>query len=517
MTRTRTRPPKAKELTIVDAILDDRLLGRFIKDIDTYKAWMVFLKAFYGIQDYTQEELGIFKEISGRDTWPTEQAMEAWLVIGTRGGKSFTIALLSVFLSCFVKYPQLAEGERGQILVVAPTRKQSGIIKEYAAGMIQEHPLLRTLVDSVTTEEIRLTNNISITTISSDYRSLRGFTAVACIADELAYFNTEGSKPDTEVVRALRSRLTSTEGPLLCISSPYAKKGELHNAYRKHFGKDSDILVLQAPSRTMNPTLSQKIIDRAIVEDPEAAKADYLALFREDISDFVDPDIVQKAVMVGVRERSPERGLGYIAFVDPAGGGGADAMTLAIVHNEGNISVVDALRVVYPPFSPEAVTVEFSELLHRFSIRQVTGDRFGGEWPRERFAQYNIEYESAKKSKSELYQDFLPLINSGKVRLLDDKTLIKQLVALERRVTRGSRDIIDHPPGGHDDAINAVAGAVAHPQEVRYAGTWSAGQSERFSPFRQIDERVLYPSGTLQADENRAGAFGHWKFDKKTY
>jgi hypothetical protein len=36
--------------------------------------------------------------------------------------------------------------------------------------------------------------------------------------------------------------------------------------------------------------------------------------------------------------------------------------------------------------------------------------------------------------------------------------LVDQLVNLERRTGRGGRDIIDHPPHGHDDIANAVAG-----------------------------------------------------------
>ena len=49
----------------------------------------------------------------------------------------------------------------------------------------------------------------------------------------------------------------------------------------------------------------------------------------------------------------------YVAFVDPAGGSGGDAMTLAIAHKEGNTAVLDALREVKPPFSPDAVVADF--------------------------------------------------------------------------------------------------------------------------------------------------------------
>jgi hypothetical protein len=66
----------------------------------------------------------------------------------------------------------------------------------------------------------------------------------------------------------------------------------------------------------------------------------------------------------------------------------------------------------------------------------------------------------AEKPKSEIYQDLLPLINSGAVDLLDNDRLQQQLVTLERCTSRGGRDSIDHTPGAHDDVANAVAGAL---------------------------------------------------------
>jgi hypothetical protein len=55
---------------------------------------------------------------------------------------------------------------------------------------------------------------------------------------------------------------------------------------------------------------------------------------------------------------------------------------------------------------------------------------------------------SRPKSRS---VDLLPLINSGAVDLLDHDRLVLQLTSLEKRTSRGGRDSIDHPPGGHDD------------------------------------------------------------------
>src|SRR5215467_11181556 len=106
----------------------------------------------------------------------------------------------------------------------------------------------------------------------------------------------------------------------------------------------------------------------------------------------------------------------YCGFVDPSGGS-ADSMTLAIGHRENDVVVIDALRERRPPFSPEDVVAEFSQLLATYHITRVTGDRYAGEWPRERFREHNITYEPALKPKSDLYRDLLPLINSRKIDL----------------------------------------------------------------------------------------------------
>lgn len=123
--------------------------------------------------------------------------------------------------------------------------------------------------------------------------------------------------------------------------------------------------------------------------------------------------------------------------------------------------VVDALREMKAPFSPEVVVGEMAALFKSYRVTAISGDRYAGEWPVEQFAKFGIRYEAAPKAKSELYVDLLPLVDSCRIELLDDPRLISQLCGLERRTARGGRDTIDHAPGGHDDVCNAVAGLAA--------------------------------------------------------
>lgn len=147
-------------------------------------------------------------------------------------------------------------------------------------------------------------------------------------------------------------------------------------------------------------------------------------------------------------------------------------MTLAIGHDEGQTVVVDALREVRPPFSPESVVADFADLLRDYRISRVEGDRYGGEWPRERFSVHRITYDVAAKPRTDLYRDALPLLNSRRIELPDHGRLVTQFCALERRTGRSGRDSIDHAPGAHDDLANAVAGLVAGTRKPNTKLTW---------------------------------------------
>jgi hypothetical protein len=134
-------------------------------------------------------------------------------------------------------------------------------------------------------------------------------------------------------------------------------------------------------------------------------------------------------------------------------------MTLAIAHRQADRAVLDVIREVRPPFSPESVVREFSNVLKLYGQSRVTGDRYAGEWPREQFMRFGIRYVPAEKSKSDLYLDLLPAINSRLLDLLDHDRLLAQLVGLERKTGRG-KDVIDHPKHANDDVANAAAGAL---------------------------------------------------------
>jgi hypothetical protein len=288
---------------------------------------------------------------------------------------------------------------------------------------------------------------------------------VAAVLDEIAIWRSEESaNPDAEIVAALRPGMATTKGLLLAISSPYARRGALWDAHAKHYGRDGDpVLVWQADTRAMNATVDESVVREAYESDPAAASAEYGAQFRTDVESFVSREAVEACVADGRHELPPVEGGWHVGFVDPSGGS-QDAMTLAIAHAEWRdgrvVAVLDAVRERKPPFSPESTTAEFADVLKSYGVGVVVGDRYAGEWPRERFREHGVAYEPAALPKSDIYREALPLLNSHALELLDDRRLVAQLLGLERRTGRSGKDSIDHGPGGRDDLANAACGAL---------------------------------------------------------
>jgi hypothetical protein len=106
------------------------------------------------------------------------------------------------------------------------------------------------------------------------------------------------------------------------------------------------------------------------------------------------------------------------------------------------------------------VVATFCAEFDRYRVGKVRGDRYAAQWPIEQFAINGVIYEQSEVVKSDLYRDFLPALNSNRIRLLDHTRMINQLLGLERRTVRGGRDSIDHVPGANDDIINAAVGAL---------------------------------------------------------
>src|SRR5262249_50203772 len=143
------------------------------------------------------------------------------------------------------------------IAIICCDRRQARTVLRYVRGFL-DLAILKRLVLSDQAETITLSNRVVIEVHTASFRSVRGYTLLAVIADEIAFWRSEDvyQNPDKEIISALRPGLaTVPTSLLLCLSSPYARRGALWDTYSRYFGKDSDeVLVWQATSKEMNPS-----------------------------------------------------------------------------------------------------------------------------------------------------------------------------------------------------------------------------------------------------------------------
>ena len=237
----------------------------------SWASWETFLAGLFALP-LSSDQLATWQTCTGRKNSPEQPFGEAWLICGRRSGKSRVLALIAVFLACFHAWTDyLAPGERGTILVLAADRKQARVIMRYVRGLLNGVPALATMVENDTAEEIELSGRVTIEVGTASFRTTRGHTLLAALCDEVSFWRSdESANPDTEILDALRPAMATVPGAmLLCASSPYARRGALWGAFRRWFGKDgTPVLVWQADTRTMNPTVPQRVIDERYELDP---------------------------------------------------------------------------------------------------------------------------------------------------------------------------------------------------------------------------------------------------------
>jgi hypothetical protein len=319
-----------------------------------------------------------------------------------------------------------------------------------------------------------LTNGSRIACYPCTLRSLRAVSIPAAILDEVGFWRLEGAADaDVEVQASIRRGMLGFSRPrAVKISTPYMKSGLLYADFQRAWGVDDpDLLVWRAPTALMNPTITRERLERERRLDPLRFAREYAAEFAEDISAFLVGAWVDDAVMVGWHEIPPQQGVANcIAAVDPSGGGN-DTFALAIVFLEGEgpeRCLVQAVGRAWggrgQAIDLQGVVGEIASIAQRYGVREVVGDAYAAGWTRQEFERAGLRYAEAKFSRSEAYLEAEPLFAQGRIGILDDPVLHRELKLLERRRRAGGRTVVDHPSGSayHDDRANALCLAAAH-------------------------------------------------------
>jgi len=457
------------EITLTRSISDTTLLGGPFTS-PSFWTWKTVGKAIDGIRLKEPREIELFETCTGRKY--NRQAVRAVrrliALVGRRGGKDRFLSAVAVWRAalCTNWKQHISAGEQAVVILLGADRKQAAILRRYCNGLLQA-PLLAAEVVRQTNETLEFRNGASLEIITNDAGLVRGRSAIAVIGSECCHWPTgeHAASSDEEVVGAAEPSMAMCPdgGLLLMGSSVYRKRGYMYHQCRKlHGNNDSDDICWFAPSNVMNPKLPAHVIDKAMAEDPHKAGAEYKGIWREDLSDCYPLDAIEASTDQNVYERSPQPNTSYVAFTDAAGGTGSDSFTLAIAHRlPDQTGVLDLVRERKPRFVPSNVVAEYATLLKSYNISEVQGDRFAGGFHSDEWRRNQITFTPCEHTTSENYLFLLPMLLSGRVRLINNATLRNQLAGLERSVV-GTKERVTHAAvaSAHDDVATAAAGAL---------------------------------------------------------
>ena len=465
-------------ISLTRAMDDVKLFGRTFQ-AESFWPWKTVAKLIDGLPLTETREIELFKQCTARTkllttTSLTKPVRRLVMLAGRRAGKDRFESAVAVWRAalCADWRKYISVGEQAVVLLLGADKKQAAILRRYCEGLLQA-PLLKPEIVRQTGDVIEFKNGASLEIATNDARLVRGRSAIAVLGSEASHWKTNeaSASSDEEVVGAAEPSLAMCpDGGLLMLgSSVYRKRGYMYRMYRKlHGNDDSDDICWFAPSSVMNPKLPQSVIDKAMEEDSSRARAEFLNTWREDVSDFIPVDVIENSTDFGSYERAPEpsSAVKYFAYCDAAGGTGKDSFTLAIAHREVNSRdrtvKLDLVRERKPRFVPSDVIAEFAAILRLYKITDVQGDGFAGGFHADEWAIHNIKFVPCERTTSENYLAALPILLSGRVRLIDNATLRQQLAGLERRVHGNTRESVSHPQthGAHDDVATSACGAI---------------------------------------------------------
>jgi hypothetical protein len=320
---------------------DPNLFGHVFSS-PSFWTWKCLAKVIDGIPLTEKREIDLFELCTGRkyDSRSVKAFRRIFILAGRRAGKDRFLSSVVIWrcaLCCDWRKYQ-SPGEGSVAILLGRDKKQAAILRRYCQGLL-EAPLLKKEVTRTTGEITEFRNGASLEISSNDVGLVRGRSAIAVLGSECCFWKSDekSASSDEEVVAAAEPSMSMCpdHGVLILGSSVYRKRGFMYRQYKELHGNDeAESLVWFAPSHVMNPRLPQSVVDKALQNDKARASAEYLNIFRDDVSDFVPAELIEACIDLETFERPPQGDIKYFAWCDAAGGLGSDSMTLALAHRQ---------------------------------------------------------------------------------------------------------------------------------------------------------------------------------------
>lgn len=455
-------------------------------------AQRTLLKTIYGLP-LTKPEQIIYRECTGRTAYVRRPYRESTILCGARGGKDSRIAVpIALYETLFGGHTSGPGEQPPTIAIIAQDHVSArDVALRYAKEYCRTCPALADMLDGPPlVDRIKFKNGVQLLAFSNTEASVQGYRVRVGILDEVAFFAQQGKvNSDVEIQASLRRGMIGQKAQtkLIKISTPRGKSGVLYaDSAELWASDDEDRMFWKAPSRLMNPTISEKELEAERKKDPIRYLRYYEAEFGDDEDSFLQQAWIARAVVPGRVDPQPyNQAWPYAAGCDFSGGG-SDSTTIVIAHKENweqgaEKIVMDALAIWTPRrgqiWDIERIAQEMYLLLRRYGLGTIYGDAYAGNIISSAFKKIGISYKAPEAqtfrpatsgwdvgkwehrslNRSDIYLKALPWLSQGMIEIHDHPRLIRELSILQRN----PNDKIDHPPGEHDDLVNSLAISIA--------------------------------------------------------
>jgi hypothetical protein len=328
---------------------------------------------------------------------------------------------------------------------------------------------------------------------------------------------------------------------MILISSPDAKEGFFYRQYQLAMSKgkgSEDMLVIQAPTWEVNPTLDPSYYEKEYHKDPKAFMTEHGAEFSDRVRGWIE-DSNDLFECIEVSKKPVEKGAPReIHFAGIDVGLVNDGTVIALTKiNNGKIELVyheawyakqrwkDSNPHLNQPLVPYALTLQdvqridmgeiakwFKALSNRFYIHKAIFDQWSGivfeqELHKAGLTQFETRNFFASDS-SLMYQTFKMFMYNRQLSLYDypipkdidmatagkRSPLITELLELQAYAAGKNITTVEAPkaPGKHDDASDALARSILLASE--YISTNPGVMDSKSVLGTQKDEQLRTPS-----------------------
>jgi hypothetical protein len=351
------------------------------------------------------------------------------LCLGRRSGKTLLAGIWATYNAVVRDLgATMRPGEPRYIVVVATAQDQARIAFRIIRAFF-DLPALAPLVMRETADELWLATGAVVKVLPCSARSTRGLAISTVILDELAHFvDTEHGYQAGEMVYLALAPSVAQFGDLgrvIAASTPRGQRGAFWKLWQAT-ATDPHVYRLQAPTWELNPAVPRSFLGRERQRDPEGFAQEYEASFVAGGGSFLNPSAL--AAAAGIAEHA--HGVRVLAL-DPAFV--RDSFAAALACRVGDSTYIEEVRTWEPPVGFGAVMDEVATWARALGPRAVVTDQFAAAPVVEELARRGVQCTAlpwTAQSKAEAFAGFKARLNTGRLRLVDEGRLVRELAGL---------------------------------------------------------------------------------------